>query len=113
VASVDPAEAPDTLHDKPTPYPIPVMLLACLAVDRRWQRQGVGAALLHDALRRTRAAADGLGLRALMVHAKDRAARRFYEHFDFDPSPARPFHLLLPLAKPATRRTAPDLKPTD
>jgi GNAT superfamily N-acetyltransferase len=104
-ASIDPAETPANLRDDLAP----VMLLACLAVDRRWQGKGVGATLLHDALRRTRAAADTLGLRALMVHAKDRAARRFYEHFGFMPSPVGPFHLLLPLEHAAR---SPDLKPT-
>jgi GNAT superfamily N-acetyltransferase len=92
-ASVDGTEAPDTRRDDV----MPVMLLACLAVDRQWQGKGVGAALLRDALRRTRAAADRLGLRAIMVYAKDRASRRFYERFGFDPSPIGPFHLLLPL----------------
>ena len=71
------------------------MLLARLAVDRSWQGRGLGAALLLDALRRTLTAADILGMRAIMVHAKDEAARRFYEHFDFDPSPVEPLHLFL------------------
>lgn len=92
-ASVDGTEAPDAQRDDA----MPIMLLACLAVDRRWQGKGVGAALLRDALRRTRAAADRLGLRAVMVYAKDRVSRRFYERFGFDPSPIGPFHLLLPL----------------
>jgi hypothetical protein len=57
--------------------------------------------LLLDALRRTLAAADVVGLRAIMVHAKDEAARRFYEHFDFDPSPVDPLHLFLLLKEVA------------
>ena len=76
-------------------HPIPVILIARLAVDREWQGKGLGAALLLDALRRVLAAADIVGIRAVLVHAKDETARQFYEHFNFDPSPFDPMHLLL------------------
>ena len=56
---------------------------------------GVCAILLHDALRRTLQAADIAGIRAVIVHAKDDDAKRFYEHFDFDPSPTDAYHLFL------------------
>jgi GNAT superfamily N-acetyltransferase len=69
------------------------MLLARLAVDRRWHGQGVGKALLKDAMRRTIQAADIAGIRAFAVHAKDDEARRFYEKFDFIRSPTDPMHL--------------------
>jgi GNAT superfamily N-acetyltransferase len=69
------------------------MLLARLATDLTWQGKGLGAALLADAMRRTLQAADIAGIRALVVHAKDDKARRFYQHFDFDPSPEDPLHL--------------------
>ena len=71
------------------------MLLARLAVDRRWQGQGVGQALLKDAMQRTLQAADIAGIRAFAVHAKDEGAKRFYEHFDFVPSPSDPMHLFV------------------
>lgn len=71
------------------------MLLARLAVDLRWQKQGVGAALLKDAMLRTLQAADIAGIRALVVHAKDGAARAFYERFDFLLSPTDPLHLFI------------------
>ncbi len=71
------------------------MLLARLAVDLRWQIQGVGAALLKDATLRTLQAADIAGIRALVVHAKDERAREFYDRFDFRPSPSDPPHLFL------------------
>jgi GNAT superfamily N-acetyltransferase len=74
-------------------HPIPVMLLGRLATDITWQGRGLGAALLADAMRRTLQAADIAGIRALVVHAKDEKARRFYEHFDFDVSPKDPLHL--------------------
>ena len=71
------------------------MLLARLAVDRAARGLALGALLLHDALRRTLQAADIAGIRAVIVHAKDDDAKRFYEHFDFDPSPTDPYHLFL------------------
>ena len=71
------------------------MLLARLAVHRDWQGRGLGAGLLKDALPRTAQAADIVGIRALAVHAKDDAARAFYQHFDFIPSPTDPLHLFL------------------
>ena len=79
------------------PEPIPCFLLGRLAVDRRHQGVGLGAALLRDAIRRSLAAAEVLGARLLLVHAIDDQARSFYEHFDFEPSPSDPMHLLLVL----------------
>jgi GNAT superfamily N-acetyltransferase len=76
-------------------HPIPIMLLARMAVDRRCQGQGVGKALLRDALERTLNAAEIAGIRAFAVHAKDEQARSFYELFDFVPSPTDPLHLFL------------------
>jgi GNAT superfamily N-acetyltransferase len=76
-------------------HPVPVMILARLAVDRRWQKQGIGSGLLKDAMRRTTQAAEIAGIRALIVHAKDESAREFYERFGFAPSPTDPFHLYL------------------
>lgn len=66
-----------------------------LAVDH--QGQGLGAALLKDAIGRTLAAAAIAGIRALAVHAKDEGARGFCEHFGFRPSPSDPLHLFVPL----------------
>lgn len=74
-------------------HPIPVMLLARLAVHKDWQGQGVGRSLLRDAILRTIEASRIAGIRALIVHAKDDAARRYYEQFDFVSSPTDPLHL--------------------
>jgi len=74
-------------------HPVPVMLLARLAVDLRYQGQGVGAGLLKDAILRTLNAANIAGIRALIVHAKDDTARAFYERYDFVSSPSDPLHL--------------------
>ena len=76
-------------------HPTPLILLARLAVDRSLQGRGVGPALLKDALLRAAGAADTIGARTVLVHAKDNAAKGLYEHFDFEPSPSDPYHLLL------------------
>jgi GNAT superfamily N-acetyltransferase len=76
-------------------YPIPIILLARLAVDRSLKGRGVGPALLKDALLRAAQAADTIGARALIVHAKDDQAKGFYEHFNFEPSPSDAYHLML------------------
>jgi len=76
-------------------HPIPVILLARLAIDVLLQGRGIGPALLKDALLRVAQAADMIGARALLVHAKDDNAKGFYEHFDFEPSPSDPYHMLL------------------
>ncbi len=75
-------------------HPIPVILLARLAVDASIHGKGVGS-LLKDALLRTAQAAETIGARALLVHAKDDEARAFYEHFTFEASPSDPYQLLL------------------
>ena len=76
-------------------HPVPVMILARLAVDLQHQRAGLGKALLKDALLRTAQAADIVGIRALLVHAKDEPARLWYLNWEFEPSPSDPFHLFL------------------
>ncbi|MEY4591646.1 MAG: Histone acetyltransferase HPA2-related acetyltransferase [Pseudomonadota bacterium] len=76
-------------------HPVPVMLLARLAVDGPWQGQGIGQALLKDALLRTLQAANIAGIRCLLVHAKDQAAKDWYESWELEPSPTDPYHLFL------------------
>jgi len=88
-------ESPERLIKGLARHPVPIMLLARLAVDRRWQGQGVGKALLKDAILRTLQAADIAGIRALAVHAKDEEARSFYQKFDFVPSATDPMHLFV------------------
>ena len=72
---------------------IGVFLLARLAVDRREQGTGLGAGLLRDALLRCAGAADQVGGRAVVVHAKDEAADGFYRRFGFVPLAENPQHL--------------------
>lgn len=95
VGQVTLEDAPERLKKGLAKHPVPIMLLARLAIDRRWQGQGVGKALLRDAMQRTLQAADIAGIRAFAVHAKDEEARCFYEHFDFIPSPTDPLHLFV------------------
>lgn len=76
-------------------HPIPISLLARLAVHKEEQGNGIGRALLKDALIRTERAADILAIRAVLVHAIDQQAREFYERFDFDPCPGDELHLML------------------
>lgn len=95
VGSVEYEQAPARVTKGLAHHRIPVMLLARLAVDHQWQKVGVGAGLLKDAMLRTLQAADIVGIRALLVHAKDHHATRFYQHFDFISSPSDPLHLLI------------------
>lgn len=74
-------------------HPVPVMLLARLAVSVGWQGKGLGSGLLKDAMQRTMQAAAIAGIRALEVHAKNDSAVTFYQRFNFIPSPSDPFHL--------------------
>ena len=65
-------------------FPIPVVLLARLAVDDRRHGEGIGAALLADAMRRAVRAADEVGIRAVVVDAIDERAAQFYRRFGFE-----------------------------
>ena len=95
VGSVQPEESPKRTLKGLAHHPVPVMILARLAVDGSEQRSGIGRALLKDALLRTAQAAGIAGIRALVVHAKNEEARRWYEQFDFEASPTDPLHLFL------------------
>ncbi len=95
--SVAQADAPPALTKGIGKYPIPVMILARLAVDVREKGQGLGKALLKDAILRTLQAAEIAGLKAIFVQAKDQDAQQFYAKHGFIPSPGDPLHLFFPL----------------
>ncbi len=78
-------------------HPIPVVLLARLAVDRRHQKQGIGEFLLVDALRGAAQTSETVAVRAIAVDAKDESARAFYQHFGFLAFKDDPLHLFLPM----------------
>ena len=79
------------------PEPIPVVVLARLAVDRNAQGVKLGAALLKDAVQRSIAVAQNTGVRALLVHALNDAARKFYEHYGLGASPSHAITLMMRL----------------
>ena len=79
------------------PDPVPVMVLARLAVDRRAQRIKLGASLLQDAVNRAVVVSQNAGVRALLVHALHDRAKTFYEHYGFQASPLHPMTLMLRL----------------
>ena len=93
VGQVDYDDAPERLKKGLARHPVPIMLLARLAIATSCQGKGLGSGLLKDAMLRTLQAAEIAGIRAFVAHAKDDAAKAFYERFDFVPSPSDPYHL--------------------
>jgi predicted N-acetyltransferase YhbS len=93
VGQVEYDDAPERLTKGLAQHPVPIMLLARLAVAISWQGRKLGSGMLKDAMLRTLQAADIAGIRAFAVHAKDDEAKTFYEHFDFVSSPSDPYHL--------------------
>ena len=93
--SVEYEDGPERTRKGLARHDVPVMVLARLAVAKEFQGGGLGKQLLRDALLRTLQAADIAGLRAVVVHAKDEDAKRFYERFRFEPFPPESFKLAL------------------
>lgn len=88
-------DAPERLRKGLAHHPVPIMLLARLAVSSAWQGRRIGSGLVKDAMRRTLQAADIGGIRAFAVHAKDASAQRFYGRFGLIASPTDPLHLFI------------------
>jgi predicted N-acetyltransferase YhbS len=84
-------------------FPIPVCLLARLAIDNSWQGRGIGCDLLRDALRRAVGAADQIGIRAVLVDAIDGNAANFYRHYGFEPATTNGLTLMVPVETIRTR----------
>ncbi|MEX1265080.1 MAG: GNAT family N-acetyltransferase [Actinomycetota bacterium] len=95
VSSIEFAQASPKIQRGLGRYPVSVILIARLAVDERVQGQRVGESLLIDALGRSLAVSEQVGVRAVLVHAMDDDAGRFYERYDFERSPTNPYHLAL------------------
>lgn len=93
VGEVSHGDAPERMSKGLARHPVPIMLLARLAVAKNQQGMGIGAGLLRDAILRTLHAADIAGIRAFVVHAKDQGAKDFYRHFGFEESATDPLHL--------------------
>jgi len=98
VGQVEPSAATERLlKGQPAKRPVPVVILARLAVDHGHQGHGVGRSLLQDALLRCAGAAESVGIRALVAHANEDASG-FYDRFGFEASPTDPLHRILLLA---------------
>jgi len=80
------------------PDPIPVVVLARLAIDQAWQGRGIGRALFNDAARRVLQAADAIGIRGILVHAISEDAKKFYLALGFDTCVDEPTTLVVTLA---------------
>jgi len=92
---VEALEATERLvKGQPQGRPVPVVVLARLAVDKRHQKKGVGRSLLQDALLRCMAVAETIGARAVIAHATEEA-NEFYDRFGFEASPADSLHRIL------------------
>ncbi len=102
VGQIHTLDAPERIRQGMGSYPIPVVLLARLAVTQGLQGQGFGVALLQDAIRRTVQVSEQVGVRAMLTHPIDDDAARFYQRFGFVQSPARDGQFLL-LLKDARR----------
>ena len=102
VGQIDTLEAPERIRRGMGQYPIPLVILARLAVDLDYQKRGLGFSLLQDAITRTVAIADQVGIRALLTHPIDAAADAFYRRFGFEPTPLQERQLIL-LLKDARR----------
>jgi predicted N-acetyltransferase YhbS len=108
--SIEHSEAPGRLK-RNMPDPIPMMVLARLGVDRSLQGQGLGAALLRDAVLRVMQAADIVGVRGILVDAVDDTARAFYERFGFRRSTAFPLKVMITLGEAQRMLAASGTRP--
>lgn len=102
VGQIDTLDAPERIRKGMGQYPLPVVILARLAVSAQDQGRGIGFGLLQDAIRRTMLIAEQAGIRAMLTHPIDEDAARFYTRFGFIASPLREQQLLL-LLKDARR----------
>jgi GNAT superfamily N-acetyltransferase len=89
------AEATEEVKKGMPKYPIPVMILARLAVDKNYKGLGIGAGLLKNAICRTIQASEIAGLRAMISHAKDENAKRFYAYHGFQSSHLDNYHMMI------------------
>lgn len=93
--SVERTTVPERVAKGTPQHPIPIALLARLAVDLKFQGPRVGPGLLRHALLKILEASRVIGIRAVLVHAKDQRASDFYAKYGFIPSPTNSFHMML------------------
>jgi len=102
VGQIDTLDAPERIRRGMGQYPIPLVILARLAIDLNVQGQGLGYSLLQDAIQRTVVIAEQAGIRALLTHPIDKDAEAFYRRFGFESTPLHDRQLIL-LLKDARR----------
>ena len=102
VGQIDTLEAPERIRRGMGQYPIPLVILARLAVDMDYQKRGLGFSLLQAAIMRTVSISDQAGIRALLTHPLDAEADTFYRRFGFESTPTHDRQLIL-LLKDARR----------
>ena len=95
--SMDLSSLPEHLARKLPRHPVPAALIGRLAVNRSSRGRGMGRMLVADAVKRTLSASEEIAVYAVVVDAKDRGAKRFYEAFGFESLRDRPMRLFLPL----------------
>ena len=95
--SIDLSSLPEDLSRKLPRHPVPCALIGRLAIDQSARRHGLGRMLLADAIKRTVSASDIMAIHAVIVDAKNNAAKQFYEAFGFAPMQDNPMRLFLSL----------------
>lgn len=96
MGSIEHSEVPSSLK-RNSPNPISVVVLGRLAIDKNWQRKGLGQALLKDAILKTIAASEIVGAKALVVHAISSEAKQFYKANGFIDSSTIEMTVMLPM----------------
>ena len=95
--SIELMSLPDRLSRRLPRHPVPCALIGRLAVDQSCHGIGLGQLLLADAIKRIVTVSDSVAMHAVIVDARNEAARAFYERFGFTPLPNNPMRLFLPL----------------
>lgn len=95
--SVNKENAPETLTRGMGKYQVPAIILGRLAIDKNYQKQGFGMALLKNAVLRAKQAEQIGGLRVIVVHSRDTAAQAFYAEYGFIAAPDMPLTLFFPI----------------
>lgn len=93
--SINHENATESVRKQMPRYPIPIMILARLAVSKDYKNIGLGKGLLKDAMIRSLQASDIAGLRAVIAHAKDDKAKNFYLKYGFEESELDKYHVMV------------------
>lgn len=83
---------------KKYPQKVPGIKLARLAVERKWQRQGIGEILMVEAMKKAFVVAETAGGIGLFVDAKDEKAKNYYSRYGFESLENAELEMFLPLS---------------